>query len=119
MKDEWWKLREEIYIGREDTANKILKLQEELEILFWYLYRASLLFCKITNRYTIISQIIILLLHVSALCVIFRELVVSNLPRYKGMSNVVVGNTIENLTYIFTVEILMFKIIKILKLSYL
>jgi hypothetical protein len=56
-------------------------------------------------------------------CVILREFVVSTLPSYTSMSNELVGNIIQNLKFkiishlFYAVE--MFKIFKILKLSYL
>ena len=54
---------------------------------------------------------------------ILREFVVSTLPSYISMSKTVVGNTIETLQIIshkfHAVEIAVFKIFEILKLSYL
>ena len=53
-----------------------------------------LLFCPMTNKCTIISQIITLLLHVSTLLCHPQEFVISTLPSYTSLSNAVVGNII-------------------------
>ena len=53
-------------------------------------------------------------------CDILRQLVINILTTYTSMSSAAVGNTIYNyFTYGFAIEISMFKILKILKLSYL
>ena len=54
-----------------------------------------LLFCTVTNKCTIISQIITLL-HVSTLSVILRQPVINTLPSYTSISNAADDNTIYN-----------------------
>jgi hypothetical protein len=54
-----------------------------------------LLFCTMTNKCTIISQIITLL-HVLTLLCILVELVINTMPSYTSISNAAVGNTIYN-----------------------
>jgi len=54
-----------------------------------------MLSCTITNKCTIISQIITFLMFRHYL-VILRQLVINTLPSYTSISNAAVGNTIYN-----------------------
>jgi len=60
------------------------------------MYRASfLLFCTMTNKCTIISQIITPL-HISTLSCHPHRVVINTLPSYTSISNAAVDNTIYN-----------------------
>jgi len=71
-----------------------------LQLLFQSMYHASFIILYYDQQMHTITSQTITLLHVWHCRVTLRELVINTLPRYTGISNAAVGNTIFNVKHL-------------------